>query len=175
MINQRLDGDDIVVSLYGEVQKEVLEATLVLEHGVSVTFRETRTACVEKLRGVGEAVRYLGESPYAAGTGFRVEPGPEEFRLEALGRAGTVTCEPMHRFRLKIPADVLPAVLAALGKLGGVPLTTTATVLKGHIPAVRVPPWTAISRCRPAWSGLCSHRGELPAHDHLRRGRVGLK
>ena len=57
---------------------------------------------------------------------------------EALRRAGTVTCEPMHRFRLEIPADALAAVLTALGKAGGVPLTTTATVLEGHIPVARV-------------------------------------
>ena len=44
---------------------------------------------------------------------------------EALRRAGTVTCEPMHRFRLEIPADALAATLAALGKVGAVPLTTT--------------------------------------------------
>ncbi|MGW6929771.1 GTP-binding protein [Lentzea sp. NPDC054927] len=197
LINLRLDGDDIVVSLYGEVQREVIEATLALEYGVAVTFRETRTIRVERLRGAGEAVRFLGKNPYAATIGLRVEPGPEEFRLEvelgslpiaffraveesvrdtlrtdrihdctvvmthsgysspvsvagdfrslapivlreALRRAGTVTCEPVHRFRLEIPEDALNAVLVALGKVGAVPLTTTATVLKGQIPAARV-------------------------------------
>lgn len=197
LINLRLDGDDIVVSLYGEVQKEVLETTLALEYGVAVTFRETRTVRVERPQGVGEAVRFIGENPYAATIGLRVEPGPAEFRLEvelgslprafftateeavrgtlradrihdctvtmthsgysspvsvagdfrglapivlreALRRAGTATCEPMHRFRLEIPADVLTAVLAALSKVGGVPLTTTATVLEGFVPAARV-------------------------------------
>ncbi|MEU7476392.1 translation factor GTPase family protein [Lentzea sp. NPDC042327] len=197
LINLRLDGDDVVVSLYGEVQKEVIEATLALEHGVAVRFRDTRTIRVERPRGTGEAVRVLGESPYAATIGFRVAPGPEEFRLEvelgslplaffrateeavrdalradrvhgctvtmthsgycspvsvagdfrslapivlreALERAGTVTCEPVHRFRLEVPPDALAAVLVALGKVGGVPLTTTATVLEGHLPAARV-------------------------------------
>jgi ribosomal protection tetracycline resistance protein len=49
-----------------------------------------------------------------------------------------VTCEPMHRFRLEIPEDALNAVLVALGKVAAVPLTTTATVLEGQLPAAGV-------------------------------------
>ena len=43
------DGrDEISVSLYGEVQKEVIQATLADDYGVAVTFRETTTICVER-------------------------------------------------------------------------------------------------------------------------------
>ena len=66
-----------------------------------------------------EAVRFRGKNPYTATIGLRVEAGVEEFRLE-------------------IPADALHAVLAALGKVGAVPLTTTSTVLEGLVPAARV-------------------------------------
>ena len=36
LINLRLDGDELAVSLYGEVQKEVIEATLADEYGLAV-------------------------------------------------------------------------------------------------------------------------------------------
>ena len=69
---------ELSVSLYGEVQKEVLEATLAEEHGVRVTFRESTTICVERVRGVGEAVEVMDKevNPFLAGIGLRVEPGP---------------------------------------------------------------------------------------------------
>mgnify|MGYP004584542681 CR=1 FL=1 len=47
---------EVSVSLYGEVQKEVVEATLAAEYGLAVTFRETTTLCVERLLGTGAAI-----------------------------------------------------------------------------------------------------------------------
>ena len=44
------------VSLYGEVQKEVLQATLAQEYGLDVTFRKTTTICIERPAGVGCAI-----------------------------------------------------------------------------------------------------------------------
>ncbi|CAM5703907.1 elongation factor G [Streptomyces griseorubiginosus] len=76
------------VSLYGEVQKEVLQATLAEEFGLDVTFRETTPLCVERLVGTGSAVRFnkQGGNPFLATVGLRVEPAPVgsgvEFRLE---------------------------------------------------------------------------------------------
>jgi ribosomal protection tetracycline resistance protein len=75
------------VSLYGEVQKEVLEATLADDYGLAVTFRETTTICVERPAGAGDAYELMGEgNPFLATVGLRVEPGPVgsgiEFRLE---------------------------------------------------------------------------------------------
>lgn len=76
------------VSLYGEVQKEVLQATLADEYGLDVTFRETTPLCVERLLGRGEAVEFNKKdgNPFLATVGLRVEPAPAGsgvgFRLE---------------------------------------------------------------------------------------------
>ncbi|MGA4839662.1 hypothetical protein [Streptomyces sp. G45] len=78
---------EISVSLYGEVQKEVIEATLADEYGVGVDFRETSTICVERVLGTGEHVEVIdtGANPFLATVGLRVEPAPAgagvEFRL----------------------------------------------------------------------------------------------
>jgi ribosomal protection tetracycline resistance protein len=37
---------ELSVSLYGEVQKEVIQATLAGDFGIDVGFRETTTVCV---------------------------------------------------------------------------------------------------------------------------------
>ncbi len=181
------------VSLYGEVQKEVIGATLANEYDLDVEFRETTTICVERPAGVGAALEVIYEepNPFLATVGLRVEPAPidtgVEFRLEvkvetmplyvykaveefrraieatvretlrqglygwqvtdcavtmtrsgysspgssardfrlltplvlmgALKQAGTVVCEPTHRFRLEIPPDTLGATASALARL----------------------------------------------------------
>ncbi|MEQ4723590.1 translation factor GTPase family protein [Nonomuraea sp. B19D2] len=210
---------EVSVSLYGEVQKEVIQATLMNDFGLDVTFRETTTICVERLIGSGEAVELIGKdpNPFLATVGLRVEPGPPssgvEFRLEvelgslpysfmktieetvretlrqglhgwqvedcvvtltrsgywakqshsggvfdksmsstagdfrnltplvlmsALKRAGTRVFEPMHRFRLELPADTLGPLLPVLARLGAVPLTRTPGLVEGEIPAAQV-------------------------------------
>ncbi|MFF9604062.1 GTP-binding protein [Streptomyces sp. NPDC014684] len=76
------------VSLYGEVQKEVVQATLAEEYGLDVTFRETTTLCVERLVGTGHAVEFNKKdgNPFLATVGLRADPAPPgagvEFRLE---------------------------------------------------------------------------------------------
>ena len=79
LINVRQDDTrhEVSVSLYGEVQKEVIQATLATEFGVPVGFRETTTLCVERPVGTGTAVEYQGAAgnPFKAGLGLRVEPG----------------------------------------------------------------------------------------------------
>ncbi|MFB9305031.1 GTP-binding protein [Kibdelosporangium philippinense] len=82
LINLRQDG---VISLYGEVQKEVIQATLLNEYGIAVSFEETTTICIERPAGVGAAVEIIdeGENRYLATVGLRVEPGTGvTFRLE---------------------------------------------------------------------------------------------
>jgi ribosomal protection tetracycline resistance protein len=89
LINLRLDEirQEISVSLYGEVQKEVIEATLVDEFGVDVTFRETTTICVERLIGTGAALERIAKdpNPFLGTVGLRIEPAPldsgVQFRL----------------------------------------------------------------------------------------------
>ncbi|MFJ8630605.1 GTP-binding protein [Streptomyces sp. NPDC093568] len=76
------------VSLYGEVQKEVIQATLADDFGLDVTFRETTPLCVERPVGSGAAVEFNKKdgNPFLATVGLRVDPAPVgsgvEFRLE---------------------------------------------------------------------------------------------
>ncbi len=225
LINVRQDDvrQEISVSLFGEVQKEVIGATLAADFGLEVSFRETTTICIERLAGTGAAVERLGEppNPFLATIGLRVSPGADgsgvRFRIEvelgsmplaffravedtaretlrqglhgwavpdctvamthsgylgkhslghqrfnksmsstgedyrkltplvlsdALRQAGTVVCEPIHRFHLDASADTLGPLLAALTRLRAVPLGQTARgsalTLEGDIPAARV-------------------------------------
>jgi len=79
---------ELSVSLYGEVQKEVLQATLLADYGIDVTFRETTTICLERPVGSGASAEHMGDddNPFRATVGLRVDPGPEGsgvcFRLE---------------------------------------------------------------------------------------------
>ncbi|MFI6297612.1 GTP-binding protein [Nonomuraea sp. NPDC050790] len=221
LIDLRQDDlrQEIFLSLYGEVQKEVIEATLADEFGLEVTFRETTTICVERPAGTGSAVEFIDKAPnpFLATVGLRVVPAPVgsgvKFRLgvslgdmpyaffkvvedtvhetlrqglrgwqvvdcvvtmthcgywprqshahqgfdksmsstgtdfrgltplvlmSALRRAGTRVCEPLHRFRLEIPADALGPVLPVLARLRAVPRTQGEGVIEGEIPAARV-------------------------------------
>ncbi|SNS68024.1 ribosomal protection tetracycline resistance protein [Asanoa hainanensis] len=223
LINLRRDDvrDETSVSLYGEVQKEVIQATLADEYGLAVTFRESTTICVERVVGTGAAYELKHEAPFLATVGLRVEPGPVDsgttFRLgvelgsmppaffvaveetvhevlsagphgwrvldcvvtmthsgyyarqshahgtfdksmsstagdfrnltplvlmAALRRARTAVHEPVHHFRLEVPADLLGAVLPVLAKHRALPTDTSTAgpvaVVEGDIPAARV-------------------------------------
>jgi ribosomal protection tetracycline resistance protein len=225
LINVRQDDvrREISVSLYGEVQKEVVQATLENEFGLAVGFRETTTICIERPVDTGAAVERLrtAPNPFLATVGLRVEPASVgsgvEFRLEvelgsmplaffravedalrdtlqqgiygwevtdctvtmthsgylprqshshqgfakemsstgadfrgltplvlmsALKQAGTMVCEPIHRFHLEVPADVLGPLLPALARLHAVPeapaVQGSTCTLEGDIPAARV-------------------------------------
>ena len=214
---------EIAVSLYGEVQKEVVQATLATDFGVAVSFRETTTICIERPAGSGAAVELIStpSNPFLATVGLRVDPAAVgsglTYRLEvepgsmpialmraveetvadtlrqgvhgwqvtdctvtlthsgyyprqshahavfdksmsstagdfrnltplvlmtALTRAGTTVHEPMHRFRLELPADALGPALPVLARLGAVPdapaVRGTSCLLQGHIPAAKV-------------------------------------
>jgi ribosomal protection tetracycline resistance protein len=97
LINLRQDDirQEMYVSLYGEVQKEVIGATLADDFGIDVTFRETTTICIERPAGAGAAVEILHQPPnlFIATVGLRVEP--------AQAGAGV-------RFRLAIEPGSLP-------------------------------------------------------------------
>jgi ribosomal protection tetracycline resistance protein len=212
LIDVRQDDtrQEISVSLYGEVQKEVIQATLANDFGLDVGFRETTTICIERPIGTGAAVETLGEAPnpFLATVGLRIEPARDagvryevarevlgtlplaffnavedtvheslqqgihgwqvtdcavtmthsgycpvssarDFRLltplvlmSALKQAGTVVCEPIHRFHLEFPADTLGATVHLLTRLNAVPETPTlrgsSATLEGDIPAARV-------------------------------------
>jgi ribosomal protection tetracycline resistance protein len=225
LIDVRQDDvrQELSVSLYGEVQKEVIQATLANDFGVEVGFRETTTICIERPVGSGAAVEMLREAPnpFLATVGLRIEPSAVdsgvEFRLEvelgsmplaffravedtlretlqqglhgwqvtdctvtmtdsgylprqshshqgfakemsstgadfrgltplvvmsALKQAGTVVCEPIHRFHLEAPADTLGPLLPALARLRAVPgapaIQDASAALEGDIPAASV-------------------------------------
>lgn len=87
LIDLRQDDErqEIFVSLYGEVQKEVIGETLAHDYGVEAAFRETRMICIERPVGVGTAIEQA-PYPFIATIGLRVEPAPVNsgvaFRLE---------------------------------------------------------------------------------------------
>jgi ribosomal protection tetracycline resistance protein len=81
LINLRQDDirQELHVSLYGEVQKEVVGATLANDYDIDVEFHETTTICVERPIGVGAAVELLPKArsqttPFLATIGLRIEP-----------------------------------------------------------------------------------------------------
>jgi ribosomal protection tetracycline resistance protein len=78
LINVRQDDarQELSVSLYGEVQKEVIGATLAADYGLDVGFRASTTICVERPAGTGTAVERMheGGNPFLATIGLRVEP-----------------------------------------------------------------------------------------------------
>ncbi len=221
LINVRQDDarQEILLSLYGEVQKEVIQATLAAEFGVDAGFRETTTICIERPAGPGAAADFMDEpaNPFRATVGLRIVPGPPgsgvRFRLgiergalpaafckaieetihrtlqqglrgwqvtdaavtlthsgftppppsgwskwsssagdfrnltplvlmSALRQAGTRVYEPVHRFRLEVPADTGWSVRPALARLGASPDTPVTEgsllIVTGDIPAAQV-------------------------------------
>jgi ribosomal protection tetracycline resistance protein len=70
--------DELSVSLYGEVQQEVIQATLADEYDIEVEFLEATPIHVERPLGTGEAAEVLNAetNPFRATIGLRVEPGP---------------------------------------------------------------------------------------------------
>jgi ribosomal protection tetracycline resistance protein len=90
LINLRQDDlrHEVSVSLYGEVQKEVIGATLAGDFGLEVRFRESTTICIERPVGTGAAVERIATdpNPFLATVGLRVDPAPAgagvTFRLE---------------------------------------------------------------------------------------------
>ncbi|MPZ29197.1 MAG: GTP-binding protein [Micromonosporaceae bacterium] len=98
LINLRQDDlrQEISVSLYGEVQKEVIQATLADEYGVEVSFEETTTLCIERPVGTGAAAELMSdrENPFRATVGLRIE--------RAAAGSGV-------RFRLDVELGSLPS------------------------------------------------------------------
>lgn len=93
------DGTTSVL-LYGEVQKEVIAATLARRHGIEADFAPSEVVRVERPVGSGEAYEEMGRAKPSPGgfwatVGLRVEPAPQgagrvfryETELGALPRA----------------------------------------------------------------------------------------
>ncbi len=88
---------EVAVSLYGEVQKEVIGATLERDYGIATDFHETTTVCIERPARVGEAEEVisarthsnitgrsspLSTNPFLATLALRIEPGPPGSGIE---------------------------------------------------------------------------------------------
>ena len=75
---QSTGRQEIYVSLYGEVQKQVIEATLAADYGLSAQFRQTTPICVERpLRtGAAEEILHAADNPFLATLGIRIDPAP---------------------------------------------------------------------------------------------------
>jgi ribosomal protection tetracycline resistance protein len=75
---------ELSVSLYGEVQKEVIQATLADDYGIDVTFCDTTPIYVERPVDTGDALEILNteSNPYRATVGLRVEPAPDDSGIE---------------------------------------------------------------------------------------------
>lgn len=270
LINLRQDDirKEVSVSLYGEVQKEVIEATLAEEFGIDVTFRETTTICLERPSGTGAAFEIIDkdDNPFLATVGLRVDPAPAgsgvayrlgvelgsmpyslmraveetvhetlgqglygwqvtdctvtmthsgywprqshahgtfdksmsstagDFRnltplvlMAALQQAGTTVYEPMHRFRLELPADTLGPLLPVLAHLTAAPgppsVDGARCVLEGEIPVARV---HELQQRLPSLTGgegvlesaFASHRavvGSLPRRSRTDRDPLNRK
>ena len=80
LINLRQDDvrQEIYVSLYGEVQKEIIQQTLANDFDLEVEFHETTTICIERPLGTGAAVEVVRRSPnpFLATVGLRIDPAP---------------------------------------------------------------------------------------------------
>ncbi|TPQ18001.1 tetracycline resistance ribosomal protection protein Otr(A) [Streptomyces sporangiiformans] len=67
--------------LYGEVQKEVLAATLAQDFGIEAEFEPSRVRYLERPAGTGEAYEEIqrhGHTGFWATIGLRVDPGPRD-------------------------------------------------------------------------------------------------
>ena len=66
LIDLRQDDarQELFLSLYGEVQKEIVAQTLAAEHGLDIEFRPTTPVCIERPNGSGAAVEALPTRPH---------------------------------------------------------------------------------------------------------------
>lgn len=72
------ETDEVFVSLYGEVQKEVIQSTLLTDFGLEARFEESTVILVERAVGTGAGLQVLFKepNPFLATVGLRVEPRP---------------------------------------------------------------------------------------------------
>ncbi|MBL1099456.1 tetracycline resistance ribosomal protection protein Otr(A) [Streptomyces coffeae] len=144
-----LPGGATSVLLYGEVQKEIIAATLAQDYGVEADFEPSRPVLVERPTGVGEACHEIARFDHSglwATVGLRVEPAPVgsgtafgyETELGALPRAfhhaieETVYATLLQGFRGRTVTDCR-VVLVRSGFIGPV---STAADFRGVTPQV---------------------------------------
>lgn len=72
------ETDEVFVSLYGEVQKEVIQSTLLTDFSLDASFEESTVILAERPVGIGTGLQILFKepNPFLATVGLRVEPRP---------------------------------------------------------------------------------------------------
>ena len=94
---------EVAVSLYGEVQKEVIGSLLETDYGVPVTFRESTPICVERLVGTGADAEVIGEAeqpvPRHGGATRRAGPAGSGRLGRSRGRARVDAARVLRRRR----------------------------------------------------------------------------
>ena len=145
---------EIAISLYGEVQKEVVEATLVRDYGIEVAFHETTPIYVERPLAAGEAVEILHaeSNPFLATIGLRIDPVPPGsgpgFRLEVDPRSVPLYLYKTHEAFSQRMAEYVETALTE-GVHGwrvtdcGVTMTRCVYSIPDGPPSRRGPPSTA--------------------------------
>jgi ribosomal protection tetracycline resistance protein len=91
---------EVAVSLYGDVQKEVIGATLSRDYGINVSFQETTVIYVERPNRVGSALQLLQSdaNPFSATLGLRIAPAPAGSGVTVQVEAGPRTL-PTHIYK----------------------------------------------------------------------------
>jgi ribosomal protection tetracycline resistance protein len=104
LIDLRQDDSrqELFLSLYGEVQREVVAQTLAAEYGVEIEYRPVTPLCIERPTGTGAAIetiprRRSPSHPFLATIGLAVAPGSPGSGV-TFELAIPVTSIPMHVF-----------------------------------------------------------------------------
>ncbi len=155
LINLRQDDirQELYLSLDGEVQKEVIGATLADEFGVEVAFRETTTICIERPVGTGAAVELLPEArspdtPFLATIGLRIGPGAAgsgvRFELDVkVGSIPTHVYKTVEAFHEAMERTVLKTLRQGIYGWEATDCTVTMTDCDYQAPPRRWPGTTA--------------------------------
>jgi ribosomal protection tetracycline resistance protein len=85
LINLRQDDarQELFLSLYGEVQKEIIAQTLAGDYGLEIEFRPTTPVCIERPVGVGSGIELIPparstDRPFLATIGLTIAPLPPD-------------------------------------------------------------------------------------------------
>ena len=169
---------EIAVSLYGEVQKEVIGATLERDYGIAADFRETTVVCIERPAKAGEAEEVihakthtnitgrsspLSTNPFLATLALRIEPAPFgsgiEFRSDVEARyVPLYVFKSVDDFLVQMELYVAEAFDGGLGRLAG-------DRLPGHPDRVGLRLTGHVRRRFPAAHAARADHGARPGRD----------
>jgi ribosomal protection tetracycline resistance protein len=105
------DRQEIAVSLYGEVQKEVIQATLERDYGIVAQFRDTTTVCIERPAGVGESEEVIRAETKTNITGKSSPSSTNPFRATLALRIEPAAIGSGVAFRAEVEPRLVPLYL----------------------------------------------------------------